>query len=81
MKLTAPQSPFNKKWRRLQLGQNIILVSFVIFCLESSSADRRFLLFKNPSATSAVPNLPNFPRYLAPDFTHYISERLEMTTQ
>jgi hypothetical protein len=33
----------------------------------------------NASATSAVLNLPNFPRYLAPDFTHYLSERLEMT--
>ena len=33
----------------------------------------------NASVTSAVLNLPNFPRYLAPDFTHYLSERLEMT--
>jgi len=28
--------------------------------------------------TSAVPNLSNFPRNLAPDLTHYLSERLEM---
>jgi hypothetical protein len=32
------------------------------------------------SATSAVPNLPNFPRNLVPDFTHYLSERPEMTS-
>src|SRR6266446_1567436 len=32
----------------------------------------------NTSVTSAVPSLPNFPRYLAPAFTHYLSERLEM---
>ena len=29
-------------------------------------------------ATSTVQRFPNFPRNLAPDFTHYLSERPEM---
>ena len=29
----------------------------------------------NASVKSAVLNLPNFPRYLAPDFTHYLCDR------
>ncbi len=29
---------------------------------------------------SALTRFPNFPRNLAPDFTHYMSERPEMTS-
>jgi hypothetical protein len=29
---------------------------------------------------STIQRFPNFPRNLAPDFTHYISERPEMTS-
>jgi hypothetical protein len=39
----------------------------------------RWLLVRVPFfPTSTVQRFPNFPCYLAPDFTHYISERLEM---
>src|SRR2546422_1607419 len=40
----------------------------------------RFLLFKNPSVTSAVPNLTNFPRKASQKFTQYPSERPEMNS-
>jgi len=32
------------------------------------------------SAVQRFDDFPNFPRNLAPDFTHYMSERLEMTS-
>ena len=39
----------------------------------------RWLLVRVPFfATSTVQRFPNFPRNLAPAFTHYLSERLEM---
>src|SRR5206468_10618169 len=43
------------------------------------------ITYDNPTsvrtADSVVPPLLNLPRNLAPDFTHYISERPEMSSQ
>ena len=67
----------------LQLGENIIFVSFVIFCLESSPVSARIRDIRAIRGLSASTLQPlndltrrsHFPHNLAPVSVLYISER------
>ena len=65
----------------LQLGENIIFVSFVIFCLESSPVSALIRAIHGCFAVPIQRGEANFPHNLALVSVLYSSEPPEMTTQ
>ena len=64
----TPARPAKRTKTLFRPEVNGVFAVFVSFCLRTHPRHPRFLIFKT------------FPRYLAPDFTHYISERPEITS-